>query len=189
MRTGYSLRSRISHTAKSPRWRPPLAKRWPKCVRPSLDIAPRAFAAEILQGRRALASAGVQLTTDIEYFFLSSAHTNMLCLILREAVTNVIRHAGATICHLQLHRNGDLLTMSIEDNGSGKLGSEGNGLRGMRERLASAGGTLQRECSPQGGTRLTVEFPTSGGRQAVRPSDWETSNAVFDVANSGTVQA
>ena len=51
------------------------------------------LAAEILHARRAFASAGVQLTTDIEYFFLSSAHTNMLCLILREAVTNVIRHA------------------------------------------------------------------------------------------------
>jgi two-component system, NarL family, sensor histidine kinase DesK len=148
------------------------------------------FPAEILHARRTLVSAGVQLTTDIEYFFLSSGHTNMLCLILREAVTNVIRHAGATVCHLKLHRNGDLLTMSIEDNGSGKLGIEGNGLRGMRERLASAGGTLQRERSVHGGTRLTVEFQTSGAAwQAAQPPDWETSSAVFDAANSGTVQA
>ena len=117
------------------------------------------FPAEIAQARRALASAGVQLTTDVEPFVLNASEETTVCLMLREAVTNVIRHAGATVCRLELHHDGSRLRMSVEDNGKGGAHAEGNGLRGMRERFEQSGGTLLREQEPGGGTRLVAEIP------------------------------
>ncbi len=117
------------------------------------------FAAEVAQARRALASAGVQLVTDLETVTLPERETGVLCLLLREAVTNVVRHAAATACRLTLQRDGDRLHLAVEDNGSGVFGTEGNGLRGMRERLAGCGGTFLREAVPGGGTRLVAELP------------------------------
>jgi two-component system, NarL family, sensor histidine kinase DesK len=145
---------------------------------------------EVSRARHALTSASVQLTTDIEYFALPPAIANTLSLVLREAVTNVIRHSGATTCHLELQRDGELLTMKIEDNGSGKLGTEGNGLRGMRERLASVGGTLQRERCAEGGTRLTVQLPLTGMElPALEPPQAERTNTLFVALDKGTVRA
>ena len=51
------------------------------------------------------------------------------------------------------------MRMTMEDNGTGDLTAEGNGLRGMRERVAGAGGTLVRERSSLGGTKIFVELP------------------------------
>ena len=119
------------------------------------------LAAEIVQARRALASAGVQLTTDVDLVTLSERETGVLCLVVREAVTNVIRHAQATACSLQLHRDGQQVRMTVEDNGTGSEGAEGNGLRGMRERLAACGGSLSRQGIAGGGTRLLAELPLS----------------------------
>jgi len=146
--------------------------------------------AEVARTRRALTSAGVQLTTNLEYIVPLPVDTTILCLVLREAVTNVIRHSGATVCRLELHREGDRLTMSIEDNGSGELNPEGNGLRGMRERLASAGGILRRERSADGGTRLAAEIPlpalATQDAAAVPP---ERTEAAFVAINERPVSA
>ena len=145
---------------------------------------------EVSRARHALTSASVQLTTDIEYFALPPAIANTLSLVLREAITNVVRHSGATACHLELHRDGDLLTMKIEDNGSGKLGIEGNGLRGMRERLAFVDGTLQRERCAEGGTRLTAQLPLTGVElQALEYPQAERTNTLFVAPDKGTVRA
>ena len=123
------------------------------------------FAAELAQARRSLLSASVQLTTNIEPLPLTDAATHVLSLLLREAVTNVIRHAGATACRVELGRNGALLRLIVEDNGRGG-GTEGNGLRGMRERLAADGGTLFRESADSGGTRLRAELPIAEVRRS-----------------------
>ena len=145
---------------------------------------------EVSRARHALTSASVQLTTDIEYFALPPAIANTLSLVLREAVTNVIRHSGATACHVELHRDGGLLILKIEDNGSGKLSAEGNGLRGMRERLAADGGTLQRESCADGGTRLTVQLPLAGVElPALERPQAERINTLFVAPDKGTVRA
>jgi two-component system, NarL family, sensor histidine kinase DesK len=145
---------------------------------------------EVSRARHALTSASVQLTTDIEYFALPPAIANTLSLVLREAVTNVIRHSGATTCYLELHRDGDLLTLKIEDNGSGKLGAEGNGLRGMRERLAAVGGALQRESCADGGTRLIAQLPLTGVElQALERPQAERPDTLLVIPDKGTVRA
>jgi two-component system sensor histidine kinase DesK len=148
------------------------------------------LAAEMARSRRSLTSAGVQLTTEMEFLMLPESAANTLCLVLREAVTNVIRHAGATTCRVEVHRDGDVVTMSIEDDGSGELKAEGNGLRGMRERLASAGGGLLRERTAAGGTRLvaTLRVPAELAESAARPRV-ESSDAAFGVVSEGPVRA
>ncbi len=144
--------------------------------------------AEITSARRALTTAGVQLTTNIDYVTFSPALADTLCLVLREAVTNVIRHAGATACRLDLHRDGDSLIMQIADNGSGELGTEGNGLRGMRERVTAAGGTLHRQRSTGGGTELIASLPLNlPPTSSAEPSSGKQLSPLFPAIDAETV--
>jgi signal transduction histidine kinase len=82
----------------------------------------------------------------------------------REALTNVVRHAGARHCRLRLAvQDGEKghLTVSIEDDGPGLSGREraGVGLSSMRERAAELGGRCTIEAQPGGGTRVTTVLP------------------------------
>lgn len=79
-----------------------------------------------------------------------------LALALREAVTNVIRHADARTCRVAVVRAGDELRLEVVDDGRGG-GADGNGLRGMQERIAALGGRVERVSTA--GTRLTVAVP------------------------------
>ena len=82
-----------------------------------------------------------------------------LSLILREAVTNIARHAEASSAQIELVREHASVRMQISDNGRGGIASDGNGLSGMRERVRALGGTLTVD-SPRGqGTRLKVVAP------------------------------
>ncbi len=124
------------------------------------------FVAEVTQARRALTAAGVQMTTNIEPELLTEAQVNTMCLALREAVTNVARHARATVCNLELKLEEEQVRLTVADNGAGELREEGSGLRGMRERLSALGGQMQLERVRGGGTLLTIEVPflaRSGG--------------------------
>ncbi len=117
------------------------------------------FVAEVTQARRALTAAGVQMTTNIEPELLTEAQVNTMCLALREGVTNVARHARATVCNLELKLEEEQVRLTIQDNGAGELREEGSGLRGMRERLSALGGQLQLERQRGGGTLLTIAVP------------------------------
>jgi two-component system sensor histidine kinase DesK len=81
-------------------------------------------------------------------------HRTVLAWVLREAVTNVVRHSDADECWVELATN----RLTVRDDGRG-LGErpEGNGIRGLRERVEAAGGRLSIETGPQGhGTVLEV---------------------------------
>jgi two-component system sensor histidine kinase DesK len=119
------------------------------------------LAAEISRARRTLLSAEVTLSTSIAVVELTPGDINILCLCLREAVTNIVRHAHATTCDVQLVTTNEGLRLSIEDNGIGSTGKEGNGLRGMRERVASTQGKLRFTSTPESGTHLIVTLPSS----------------------------
>jgi two-component system, NarL family, sensor histidine kinase DesK len=82
----------------------------------------------------------------------------VLAMALREAVTNVIRHADARACRIELTAEGRNARLIVADDGHGLAAPEGNGLRGMRARLAAAGGKLQIG-SDTGGTRLEASVP------------------------------
>jgi two-component system sensor histidine kinase DesK len=115
--------------------------------------------AEISRARRSLLSADVKLTTALAPVNLSPSQVNVLCLALREAVTNIVRHAHATACHVGLLEMDGAIHLTIEDNGRGGQIREGYGLRGMRERLASMAGAVKLTASANGGTSLEITLP------------------------------
>ena len=115
------------------------------------------IAAEIARARRALEAAGVRLESQAEAVSLAPAHESVLALVLREAVTNILRHAGATSCQLRLASDKQGTSLSVRDDGHGAITSEGNGIRGMRERVEALGGRL--DIDSRGGTRLSVHIP------------------------------
>ena len=117
------------------------------------------LAAEIEQVRETLVAAGIDATATIDArsMPLAPAQETALSLALREATTNVIRHAGATRCHIRFYAQDGSVLMEVEDNGRGGETPFGNGLSGMRERIQALGGVLHRETDH--GTRLLIKLP------------------------------
>lgn len=82
-----------------------------------------------------------------------------LSLVLREAATNITRHAHAGRVQILFAREPGVLQLTIADDGRGGVNADGNGLAGMRTRVRELGGSLGIE-SPRGhGTRLLVRVP------------------------------
>jgi two-component system sensor histidine kinase DesK len=104
--------------------------------------------------RQALADAGVATRVEGSVADTDPRHRTLLAWVLRESVTNVVRHARARSVVIELGPDG----IAVTDDGAGCDGPEGNGLRGMRERVTGAGGTLNlAPASP--GTRVEVALP------------------------------
>ena len=124
------------------------------------------LATELIRARQTLETAGITVDCDASAVPLSPAQETVLALALREAVTNVVRHAQAQRCSVRLSRDQELCTLEIADNGRGADAPEGNGLRGMRERLEAIGGSLQRRT--EAGTRLVIHLPLASAASALR---------------------
>ena len=87
-----------------------------------------------------------------------------ILLIVKEGVTNIVRHANCTDASIDLGIGHHKLTLQIRDNGRGfdpAAAPAGNGLRSMRRRAEALGGDLQLESSPgpNGGTTLSIQVP------------------------------
>ena len=118
------------------------------------------LAAEIKRAHGTLGVAGVTLVCEENPPKLSPAEETVMSLAVREAVTNVVRHAQATQCVMRFVAKSGRTTLVVEDNGRGGVRQEGNGLRGMRERIEALGGRFFIEGTQ--GTRLTIELPGTG---------------------------
>lgn len=90
---------------------------------------------------------------------LPQAIDTLLSLVLREAATNIARHAQATTARLQFLIAGDVLQMIISDDGRGIGTRRGNGLTGMRERVEAVDGVLSIDGGRGIGSQLTVSVP------------------------------
>jgi signal transduction histidine kinase len=103
----------------------------------------------------------VQLTIEGEPRRLSTGVDISAYRIVQEALTNAIKHAGASAVHVRL-RYGETLELEIDDDGSGPShpGENGHGLIGMRERVALYGGTLDSGAVAGGGFRVRATLPT-----------------------------
>ncbi len=101
--------------------------------------------AELVRAASTLKTAGVAAECQSVHVSLSPAQETVLALAVREAVTNVVRHARARRCLLRLEQVDGNCLLEIQDDGCGGSQGEGNGVRGMRERVEALGGTLQRE--------------------------------------------
>ncbi|MGW2592613.1 sensor histidine kinase [Streptomyces sp. NPDC001515] len=80
--------------------------------------------------------------------------------IVQEALTNVVRHAGAGTARVVLDHGPEALTVTVTDDGRGPGGGVGHGLTGIRERAAAHGGTARTGPGPDGrGFRVEVTIP------------------------------
>ena len=123
--------------------------------------------AEVEQARRTLDAAGVSLVCDSAPPQLKAREETVLSLAVREAVTNIVRHAHATTCTMRFSTTPDgFCALEVLDNGTHGITREGNGLRGMRERVQELGGRFRIDASD--GTKLVLEVPFEGQLQ-VRP--------------------
>src|SRR5215472_6453926 len=82
--------------------------------------------AEIRQARSTLETAGVQVDVQSSRLELPATQESVLALSLREAVTNVVRHAQASHCSLRLERLNGNLRLEVHDDGCGGAIVEGN---------------------------------------------------------------
>ncbi|GAA0437367.1 two-component sensor histidine kinase DesK [Lentibacillus halophilus] len=86
---------------------------------------------------------------------------NVLSMCLKEAVTNVVKHSGASSCTVIISPLREEVLMEIQDNGIGKTNQKGtyfeNGLQGMRDRLEFVNGSL--EMTSVNGTTLSIRVP------------------------------
>jgi two-component system, NarL family, sensor histidine kinase DesK len=114
--------------------------------------------AELAHAKATLETAGVSVHCDASTSVqLPAMQESVLSLAVREGVTNVVRHAQAANCRLRLEQNNGTCRLEIADDGQGFVSLEGNGLRGMRERVEMLGGTLER--NNKSGTMLVITLP------------------------------
>jgi two-component system, NarL family, sensor histidine kinase DesK len=127
--------------------------------------------AEMELARSTLQAAGVTLSCETPLRHLHAAEETVLCLAVREGVTNIVRHAQATHCRIRFNTSADgYHSLLITDDGANpKLHEvrEGNGLRGMRERVQSLGGRLS--ITTDHGVSLLIELPQTASRQLKAP--------------------
>jgi signal transduction histidine kinase len=107
-------------------------------------------------------TVGVSVDGDITE--LSPYTRKHLFRIAQEALANVIKHADGSQAAVRLEASGDLVRLSVTDNGKGisheKASTGGGlGLTSIRERVRSIGGTLDIRCAPGEGTRIEVRVP------------------------------
>jgi two-component system, NarL family, sensor histidine kinase DesK len=144
------------------------------------------LAVEIITARTALASAGIAARDDAKLTMLSGTFDPdaeaALAWCLREAVTNVVRHSGATNCYISLASRAAGMSLTVRDDGNGHTSSgrrgtppspadsmpHSSGLRGMSERLSAVGGTLEVRPDLHPGFSLTATVPAAPPAQALQ---------------------
>jgi len=122
--------------------------------------------AELASARLLLETAGVQVDNRIHDANLPERADAVLAMVLREAATNILRHAGASRAVFELVTDATQVRLCITDDGRGGVSREGNGIAGMRERLAALDGLLQVDAPAGGGTRLCAQLALAAAAAA-----------------------
>ena len=123
-----------------------------------------ALAGELASARALLESCGVELTCRQGVRELPPGVETALAMIVREAATNIQRHARATQADIEISTHSDAprgsaVALRVSDNGRGGIATRGNGLAGIGERVRSLGGTLEIDSPPGAGTVLRASLP------------------------------
>lgn len=130
---------------------------------PALRSVATAFA------QRSGTEVRLNLPSALEFPALDDGADLAFYRALQEALSNIGRHAGASVVDIALHADVTSVRLTVVDNGSGlpsdQTGStlSGMGLIGMRERFASLGGSVQLRDNPRGGAQLDVSLPLDVG--------------------------
>ena len=117
------------------------------------------LAAELASARLLLESGDVRLHYSFAPAGLPPEVESVLALTLREAITNIQRHAQASQARVDIEVDAGEARLTILDNGIGGVIVPGNGLSGMQERLALLDGRLEVESTRGRGTRLRASMP------------------------------
>lgn len=120
------------------------------------------LATELDRARDLLAAAGIEAVVRQSGPPLAPQTAALLGWVVRESATNVVRHSEATRCEIEVAGTAERTRLLITDDGRG-VGSAtpGSGLKGLAERLAAAGGSLESGPAPRGGFRVTAELPVT----------------------------
>jgi two-component system sensor histidine kinase DesK len=114
-----------------------------------------------------MSSAGVVVTKSIDDSEMDGILADAVSWVVREATTNVVRHSAATWCQLTLTRRDGRIQMRVANDGVPAdrrvPGAAGNGVRGMRERMAALGGSLSIRTEASGEYVLLAEVPDLTG--------------------------
>ncbi|MEU2714811.1 sensor histidine kinase [Streptomyces sp. NPDC007205] len=130
------------------------------------------LATELTRARSALSAASVEPVVRQSGVPLEPQTEALLSWVVREAVTNVVRHSDAGHCEITVESGTEQARLSVTDDGSGRpvrrpeQGIGGTGLTGLTERLAAAGGSLTAGPSPRGGFTVTAELPVASAEFA-----------------------
>jgi signal transduction histidine kinase len=141
------------------------------------------FASEYLQNT--VVSCKLNIPASVSACTLSAETRHNVFLAFEAAVSNALRHSGASCISVDMNHQDEQLVITIHDDGRGfdttaspaeiskKSGlsvrsRKGNGLVNMRERLASVGGEARIESYPGRGTTVTFSLPVSSERKDVR---------------------
>ncbi|MDB6013369.1 MAG: putative two-component system sensor kinase, ATP-binding region [Gammaproteobacteria bacterium] len=134
-----------------------------------IGIRAAALEGELASARALLETANVRLTYESDGAVLPADVESTLAMIVREAVTNIQRHAGARHAQIEVLLDekgagraidGERgVVLRVRDDGCGGIAEHGNGLAGIRERVRSLGGTLELDSPPGKGTVLKVRVP------------------------------
>lgn len=121
------------------------------------------FSGEIEGAGRALQTAGIRAELPEAQSALAVAGVNakLFSWVLREAVTNMVRHSDASAARVRLSATG----LDILDNGVGVGDARGNGLTGMAQRVAASGGSVVIEAAPE---QWLAETPNPAGGVGTR---------------------
>ncbi len=127
------------------------------------------LAAELASARLLLESGEVAFRYTLGDVGLLPELETAFALTVREAVTNIQRHAQAKQASVELFARGGKAVLRIDDDGRGGAIAPGNGLAGMRERIEALGGTLRIDSAPGRGLHIEAEIPLEHEPAAARP--------------------
>jgi two-component system, NarL family, sensor histidine kinase DesK len=134
------------------------------------------LASELARGRELLRASGITADLPTATEIADPAHQELFGWAVREGLTNVIRHAQARSCEVRVSAS----CVEIIDDGHGSAAAPGNGLRGLRERAAAAGGGVDAGPVQPTGWRLRVWVPAAD----TPPAAGGTAAAARDAARA-----
>ncbi|WP_123032415.1 sensor histidine kinase [Bacillus sp. TYF-LIM-B05] len=125
------------------------------------DMKTATFAEELIHIQQILRAADItfEYMGGSDFSNISPVTQNIVSMCIREAATNIVKHSRATHCTISISQTDDKISITIKDDGMGmdQQTPFGNGLRGMKERLALIDGAL--DVSTHNGTVLNITVP------------------------------
>jgi two-component system sensor histidine kinase DesK len=129
------------------------------------------LAGELATGRELLRAAGIVADLPGAVDAVDPAHQELFGWVVREGLTNVVRHARASTCTVRLSDD----SVEIVDDGVGGSRQPGSGLNGLRERVAAAGGIIEAGPLAPRGWRLRVSLTARGSTATTPPAGHATT--------------